>query len=723
MRSKRSTKLVILLSLVMGASFMLLINVFAVMVFKVHLASGTDLTAYAENYSVKETVLEARRGYIYDSNGMIIAQEVTAYNIICYLREDRYTGAGEVAFVDDPYYTAKMLSDILGADEDYLIGRLTADAGEVELGSLGRNLTIEQKNEIEALDLPGVEFRETTTRSYPLGDFASYLIGFAQSDEVGTIVGKMGIESFLNEEMSGVDGSQVYQAGKNNVILPGMHNEVIEPVHGYDVHLTIDQGIQEALVTSFDMTIERFDADKVWGSVMEVDTGRILAWGQAPSFDPNNINFETHTNYGSQMPYEPGSTMKAFTYAAAIDMGVYPSSEEYVDSTSFCYGVNGTSPYRVPCGDSRQVGRVNNANNNDWGMITYDMGFVYSSNVATSSLLANYMDDSLFYDYLKDFGFYELVETPYISELNGVSNYYYAADKLAQTYGQGSTVTMLQMIQAFSAILSDGSMVQPYFVEEIKSPYDSDDVLFQAQTEVVGQPITETTAEHVQRLMYDTANLDDGTARFYRIEETDIIAKTGTAQVAVNGSYASGQTITSVAIGLPADDPKYLVYYAFEAPYDRLSHVDTEAVQQLLQKIAQINNLTNGNETFDEGLEAREIIESEMPSLVNHSIEYSLAKSQDAGLEAIVLGKGDTVIEQFPQPGASVLSEQKIFLLTDSNSLIMPDMMGWSRAEILDLWEITGIEMVITGVGSVASQSIASGTAVDFNAKVELILK
>ncbi len=701
-------------------------NVFLVSVMRIHLRSGTDLTVYASNSNTVTETLQSKRGYIYDKYGTIIAQDVQTYNIICILNKDRVSANGKIAYVEDPATTAKVLSQILDIDEMTIYQYLTPTDGrkQTELGTKGRNLSKETKEKIEATNLPGIEFVKSVKRSYPLGRFASYLIGFAQSDETGHTVGKMGLELFLDDALTGTDGSKTYQADKNGYILPGMKSEETAAVNGNDVVLTIDQGIQETLESSFDQTMELFEADKVWGAVMEVDTGKILAWGQSPGFDPNQLVIEDYTNYGSQMPYEAGSVMKVFTYAAAIDSGVY-EPDTLVDSTPFCYAAGSNRrPYRVNCGDSRQIGRIGNASDRNWGMISYDMGLIYSSNVVTSSILANLLEPAVFESYLEKFGFFQLVESYGIAEVNGVKNFTWPADMLALTYGQGSTVTMLQLLQAYSAIFSDGTMVQPYYIEQIRSSYDTQDVLYQGETKVVGNPISESTALQVQELMYRTANSEEGTARYYQIEETEFLAKTGTSQISVAGSYNSGKTISSVMIGLPAEDPKYMIYYAFEAAYDRNAHYKTEPVRQLIQKVAQTYSLTsNLNPEIETEAETIDIQESIMPSLINHSVDYSREKLSENGVTIIELGSGNTVINQAPAAGTSVVTQQKVFLLLDSNTILMPDMTGWTRKEIVEFWSLSDTPVRFVGYGTVVSQSVPPGTTITKETEIEVTLE
>ena len=695
--------------------------------------SGTDLGAYASSASTRTATLQARRGTIYDRNGSVIAQDVQSYNIILYLDKSRLGIKNRPAYVDDLVTTSQVLAEALGMDAVDVYSTLSTKQQQgkyqTELGSKGRNLSKETKDYIDSFNLNGVEFVTTVSRQYPVGTFASYLIGYASSNnEKNLLTGLMGVEQTLNEELTGVNGSKKYQADKNGYILPGMKSEIVEAVNGNDVILTLDQSLQETLETAFEMTAELFNTDRIWGSIMEIDTGKILAWGQAPGFDLNERVIEDYNNYGSQYGYEPGSTMKVFTYAAAIDSGAYDYTG-LVDSTDYCYGQKGGVPYRIACGSAGQIGRITNAGTDKhWGMVDYDHGLIYSSNTVTASVLSELISPSIYKSYLEKFGFFQPVETDGIAEISGTLTYNYPSEKLALTYGQGSTVTMLQLMQAYSAIFGDGNMVKPYFIDEIRSSYDSSEVLYKAETEITGTPISEETAEYLQSVLYRVINDDDGTGKHYRIAETELIGKTGTAQIAKGGSYSSSTTIASIMVALPADDPKYMIYYAFEGGYDKNAHYKTEPIKTVIRKVAQLYNLTDSLNVDTDGNKIQIQIEDEiMPDLVNHSIEYALNKCDDLGLNALVFGEGNEVIFQMPSGGKSLVTGDRVFLLTDQNQLIMPDMRGWSRADVTAFWSVANktVQLGITmnGYGVVTSQNIPAGTVIHDKAELSVNLE
>ena len=220
--------------------------------------------------------------------------------------------------------------------------------------------------------------------------------------------------------------------------------------------------------------------------------------------------------------------------------------------------------------------------------------------------------------------------------------------------------------------------------------------------------------------MYRVANDEDGSARFYQIPECKILAKTGTTQVADSGSdgnayETSNTTIVSLMAALPADNPQVLVYYAFEAEYNPNAHAQTDATTALLRKVAQTYGFSNGDNATasTEETPQQTITTSTMPDLLNHSLQYADSKLASTGCQTLVLGNGNTVIDQFPKTGSSVVSGEKVFLLTDTNAFTMPDLSGWTRKDVSSLWAVSGFGFELSGSGNVISQSVAPGTVVE----------
>jgi penicillin-binding protein 2B len=715
-RAARSNRMLLGLSVFFVLIFLVIsTNVFVVSILGYHIHSAKDIKAESANIHIATKSLLAQRGNILDIKGNVIVHDVISYTLIAYLDSERMVGQSP-RYVVDKEATAQALAPILGISVSTVLSNLNRDAKQTEFGTKGRNLTLAQKTAIEALNLPGFDFIKTVTRNYPMKVFASHLIGFAQYDaEKDSLVGKMGIEAIFNELLSGENGYEKYRVDKNGYRMLDGNLEEAAAVNGATIVLTIDKGIQESLEMAFDMTINTHKAELVWGSVMEIATGRILAWGHAPSFDPNNINIENYSNVGMQYAYEPGSTMKTFTYAAAMDIGKYVGTDTF-DSNYFRMGIEKGLPVRTD-DPGKTFAIINNYMKRTYGRVDFDFAYLLSLNTGIATLLTTVLPPSTYEEYLDKFGFFKPVNTDVYPEVEGVKNFRYPLEMITTGFGQGSSVTMLQMLQAYSAIFSDGTMVKPYFVEKVFDERTSE-IIYQAQPTIVGKPIKESTALQMQALMDRTIN-DGGTSRNYQIPEVRTMGKTGTSQVAIDGQYSKDKNIYSAMTALPAENPKYMVYYAFLAPTSTKAHQETAAVQHIFRRLS----LTYGLYSEDNGpTETAPVIELQLPNFINRSVLSFLTWNATMELPVTVIGNGERVINQFPEGNNTILNSQRLFVLTDGSEITMPDMTGWSRKDVTTFWLLSNKAVFIEGSGLVSSQNIEPGTILTDQSELSVIL-
>ncbi len=715
-RTARSNRMLLGLSVFFVLIFLVIsTNVFVVSILGYHIHSAKDIKAESANIHLATKSLLAQRGNILDINGNVIVHDVISYTLIAYLDPERMVGKSP-RYVVDKEATAQALAPILGIPVSTVMTNLNRDAKQTEFGTKGRNLTLAQKTAIEALNLPGFDFIKTVTRNYPMKVFASHLIGFAQYDaDKNSLVGKMGVEAIFNELLSGENGYEKYRVDKNGYRMLDGNLEEAEAVNGATIVLTIDKGIQESLEMAFDMTINTHKAELVWGSVMEIATGRILAWGHAPGFDPNNIDIENYSNVGMQYAYEPGSTMKTFTYAAAMDIGKYVGTDTF-DSNFFRMGIDQGLPVRTD-DPSKTFAIINNYMKRTYGRVDFDFAYLLSLNTGIATLLTTVLPPSTYEEYLDKFGFFKPVNTDVYPEVEGVKNFRYPLEMITTGFGQGSSVTMLQMLQAYSAIFSDGTMVKPYFVEKVFDEKTSE-VIYQAQPTIVGKPIKESTAKQMQALMDRTIN-DGGTSRNYQIPEVRTMGKTGTSQVAVDGEYSKDKNIYSAMTALPAENPKYMVYYAFLAPTSTKAHQETSAVQQIFRRLS----LTYGLYSENNGpTETVPVIEMQLPNFINRSVLSLLTWNAELKLPLTIIGNGERVINQYPEVNHTILNSQRLFVLTDGSEITMPDMTGWSRKDVTTFWLLSNKAVFIEGSGLVSSQNIAAGTVLTDQSEISVIL-
>lgn len=740
-KNKTNIKILVLFLSIILIGGIISFNVFFTTLTGIHLRSGVNVLDAKEGFQQKVEVLTAKRGIIKDRDGETIAQNRDTYTIVAVLSKDRI---GNYAYVEDRYFTAKSLAPILNMSEDEIMEYLDLqDQGiyQTYLGEKGKNLTIEQKKAIEAIvytpdpdkkttGLPGIEFEKTITRVYTPGKFSSTLLGFANYDsEKKQMVGQIGIEAYLNEYLTGKDGKAISQKDAYGYSLPGTTQIVETATDGSDVYLTIDKDVQEALENCLQETMKSTNAESAWAIVMEVETGKILAYGGTPTYDLNSREEVLYYDMPSMFTFEAGSVLKPFTYAIAMEEGVYDGNAT-VETGRFCVGyTDGNTKIYRKAGPCSLHGNINDAHRPGWGNITLDEGLVRSSNTCIATLLTEYLNVDTFWDYIDRLGFFKQtgLEGIEMSEEYGIKNNTYAIDKLNFGYGQGSSVTALQLVQAYSAIFNDGYEVKPYYIDKIVGA--NNEVIYEGKTTYVhtddeGNPkriFSEKTCDKVIELMRQVIQDEKiGTGNGYNIEGFDMAAKTGTGEVSVAGSYGNDISTSNIMAAAPANDPKILVYYGFQSPatyvFDKTHYKNLFTAAYEAAGIRQTN--TTQTETNYENWQ-----EFEMPALKNHSIDYVENKLKDLTVRPVYIGDGDMVIDQYPKAESLVSTNQNVFILTNSTNYTLPNMINWSYRDVMIYQELTGLNIVCNGSGVVVSQSVSENSTVSSETQIILELK
>ncbi|MDE8040286.1 penicillin-binding protein [Erysipelothrix rhusiopathiae] len=700
---------VLIVSITMALLFVVVgANVFVVSVLGYHLNSGTDFRDDINGIHTVERKIPANRGKIVDRNDTVIAQDLVAYTLQASLDESRMHSDKTPAHIDDKEKAAKVISEVIGTPYDKVLEIISQDALQVEFGYAGKYLTLDQKTALEDSKIPGLMFEKIITRNYPLKVFASKLIGYSQYDELEEgQIGQMGLESAYNDVLEGTNGFEQYTHDRDNFRLRFDDGQRKDPINGNDVKLTLDRGIQDSLERAL-LGITQdpgVKASEAWGIVMEVKTGKILAWGDAPSFDPNAPDFSNgFTNRVSQSTFEPGSTMKTFTVAAAIEEGVW-NNEETFDSNPFHVGVENKKAYRLPSEDG-SVHTITNAGGHTYGQMRYDYGYALSSNVMIAELLTRKLDPEVFHDYLYKLGFFKNVNTDKIPEEQGYDLWQEPLEKISNGFGQGSSASVLQLAQAYTSVLNKGVMVKPYYIDEIKNS-QTGEVIYKGQTQNLGKVFSEETAKKVQDLMRYVVDITGSGYRF-NIPETNVIAKTGTAQTVVEGVPGYSPTIYnfSSAVALPYEDPEVLVYTAYKANYGHDVDYSAVYIRDILHKIAATYGMTNegGKESITE------ITVQELQNYINSPVPKAKESLESLGYKPVIIGDGETVINQKPEVNRQVINNERVYLYAGDHNMTMPDFKGWTRKEIFSFMSISGLNAEVSGSGYVTEQSIPPGT-------------
>ena len=476
---------------------------------------GIDLKTFVANRNTRKKTTYAKRGTIYDSSSNVLARTINSYTVIAYLSESRSKGFKTPQHVVDKEKTAKELSPILGMSEEAILYLLNRNAYQVELGPGGRGITELKKEEIEKLKLPGISFISSYKRYYQNDDFASYILGYVKTTDDGEMIGEMGIEQYYNDMLKGKDGFIVYQQDVNGYKIPNTKEQLKESKDGVDIYLTIDSNIQFFVEKYSKEAYEQYPCDWLFAVVADAKTGAILGSTSYPSFNPNIKNITNYLNPLVSFAIEPGSTMKIFTYMATMEKKMYDGNKTF-KSGSIKIGENTIYDWKT----------------DGFGEITYDEGFMLSSNVGISYLTKDYFTGSELKEYFKKWGFGQKtgIELPY--ELTGTLNEKNnKAIEIANAgFGQGITVTPIQMVQALTMIANNGVMLKPYIVSKIVDEEDA--LVYEGKRTELGKVASSETVNNIKELMYKVIynDLYYSTGASYRMDGYDLIGKTGTAQ-------------------------------------------------------------------------------------------------------------------------------------------------------------------------------------------------
>lgn len=655
---------------------------------------GINLQAMSASITTVERTLYASRGEIFDVNGEKLATTVNSYNVIAYLDSSRTTDSDNPRHVVDKEATAKALAPLLGMSEERILELLNKDLYQTQLGPGGNDITEVLKNAIESLELPGIGFESNSKkRYYRNSTFASYIIGYAKKNEEGKLVGELGIEGYFDDELSGTDGYTKYlKYTSSNYQIPNTPEETEEAVDGSDIYLTIDFDIQKLAEKAVSTFASEYNTEWAIFTVMDAHTGAIVASATNPNFDPNDTN--TITSYMNPLvsyQYEPGSVMKIFSFASAIEEGLYDGDEIYKSGS-----------IQV---DSETI--VNDAEKGGWGDISFDTGFANSSNVAATILAFRMLDDAdkKLPDYYADLGFGKKTGIELANEAIGDIGVVYKSELSNASFGQGISVTPIQMLQALSSMTNDGNIIKPYIVDKI---VDSEgNVTYEGKREVVANVYSSKTVEEMHELMHKV--ISEGTGKAYGNASVSLMGKTGTAQIASSsGGYMTGEydTIRSFAGIFPEEDPEYIVYVAarhFEGTSTKFANVITTAIDEIA-KYAKLVGSTSEND-----LSKVYTVDNYLSKDINNVTSIL----ENTPINKIVIGNGKYIINQYPLKNGIVLENGKLFLVTNSSEIAMPDMTGWSLSDVQTYCDLIDLKLEYSGYGYVVSQSIAAGTILD----------
>ena len=664
---------------------------------------GINIQEFASKRNTAKKILKANRGVIYDSSGDTLARNVTSYTVVAILSESRKDRIKP----EEKEEVATKLSEVLKMDKARLLKLLNQNLYQVELGPEGRNINIQKKEEVESLNITGIEFIEDTKRNYPNGDFASYIIGYAKTyikDDEKVIIGELGIEGLYNKELTGTDGYFKYQQDTSGRQIPDTPEEKIEAQNGYNIYLTLDSNIERFTESAMKELESKADPEWAIVALMDAKTGAILASSTTPSYNPNKLNITNYENPLVSYAFEPGSTMKTYSYMCAIDKGNYDGN------TLFDSGILELSDGST----------IKDWNTKGFGQITLDKGFEYSSNTGAVNLMRKFLTKQELLDCYKQYGFGEKTNIELSRELSGKISFNYDLEVANATFGQGITTTPIQHLQGLSIIANNGKMLKPYIVQKIVNP-NTNEIVYEGKKQESEQIVSVSTVNKMKELLRSVVEGKDvyTTGSIYYKEGIDIIGKTGTGEIwDINkGAYETGgyNYIYSFAGMFPYEDPQIIIYAAMKKPKSG----PTSNLSKLVKSIA-----SDTSKYLDISSIEKQTLESyKIESYYNKNrkdIENELMKQN---LNVIVIGNGDKIINQYPSINTTVVENDIVILKTNDIAKKVPSFINLSYKESKELCKMLDIECIYEGNGYTIKQDIEENTEITENMTIKLTLE
>lgn len=538
------------------AFFLLFLFAIIIRLFYWQVVRAEFLQSQADNQHFTDTKIEASRGSIYFSDKSLLASANPVFSLYGLPKT-----IPENQKINIAYLLAKVLSNDL-KDTDTLAKDLTGKLSQdLYWVLLRKNISVEQKKQIDGLNLQGIGFEQASSRFYPEGSSSAHILGFVGSDAKGASKGYFGLEGFYDGELRGISG--LIRNEKDALGLPILigNFSTTEAVNGKNLVLNIDRSVQFIVEQSLKAGIEKYGAKSGSVVVMDPGTGGILALAAFPSYDPlNYFNFpkEYFKNPVVADQYEPGSTFKVLVMAAALN-------EDLVKPDSRC----------DKCGGPISLGGfiIRTWNNKYFPDTTMKDVIVHSDNTGMVFAVKSLGLDK-FYSYFQNFGFGQLTNIDLQDESSPdirPKKDWKEIDLATASFGQGIAVTPIQMISAISAIANGGSLMEPHIVKQI----GDDKGTYEVKPKIKAQVIKPAAAQMMKEMM--VAAVEEGEAKFFRIKGFKIAGKTGTAQIPVAGHYDANKTIASFVGFAPADNPKFVMLVRYDEPSASIFGSETAA--------------------------------------------------------------------------------------------------------------------------------------------------
>ncbi len=680
--------------LIFAVAIMSLLTILLGRVLWIQTVRGEEYGKTAALQQTKDILISSKRGIIYDRNMNELAKSASAETVTA--------NPAEVKKSKKINEIATGLAKILDMDKDKVYKKLSTEQTYVEIKE---EIDKEQADAIREKAYPGISLVEDFKRYYPGGELASHIIGFVGKDNQGLA----GIEMIYENYLKGVPGRLITAQDAVGANMPYKYEKYIDPENGANVVLTIDEVIQRKAEDALKKAVENFDVENGAACIiMGAKTGEILAMATYPTFDLNSpftiIEEETQKeideiedpqkrtqatsdalnkqwrNKAVVDSYEPGSTFKAMVAAMALEENLVSLNENFV-----CSGSVQVANYNIRCWKS-----------GGHGTETFVQGVYNSCNPVFMSIGAR-LGTSRFYKYYKAFGFGETTGFDLPGEAVGTFHAmknFNEVELATASFGQGFTVTPLQLVTAYSAITNGGYMVKPRLIKALVD--DDGNVIKNFETETIRQVVSRETAQTTCQILEGVAS--DGTSKNAYIEGYHIAGKTGTSEKLPRGN---GKYVASFVGFAPADDPELICLVMLDEPMGS-SHMGGATAAPTFKEIMQ-DVLVYMQIESDSSIEYKFV-----PDVKGKTAQEAKKLAADVGLRCTVIGQGDKVISQTPAVGVGIGGEGVVIAYTEDvadDYVTVPDIMGCYASD-------ANLMLINSGLNMKAKGSDATGTSV-----------
>lgn len=677
-------------------------------------------TGALEQWS-KSITLGPRRGNIYDRMGKKLAVSVNSFTV--------WASPSDIKKAKELEKTSKILSEVLDLNEEEVYKTLSTEKNSKKIKQwISRDESIELKNH----KLKGVTLVEDNKRYYPNENFASYILGFTDIDNKGLD----GIEYIYNDYLTGVPGKLMRMTDGANRQLPYGGEKIHEPVDGSSLVLTIDETIQHFAEKAAEKALIDTKAKNVSVIMMEVDTGEVLAMVNKPDFNPNQprepLDEQTKKQWAKLSPeelqekwfelwrnpiisdiYEPGSTFKLITAAAALEENTANLNSHY-----YCKGTIEVQGEVLKCANWYNPHKDQN----------FSKAMENSCNVAFVNMGKELGKDNL-YKYIKAFGFGQKTDIDLLGEQYGIIprglENIKPINLATLSYGYGVAVTPIQVISAVSAIANGGDLLKPQILKEVLD--SNGETIESFDSEIVRKVISQETSDTMLDVMERVVR--DGSGSKSYVEGYRIGGKTGTAKKIIDGVYKPGKYIASFVAVAPIDDPKIAMLVIVDEPVGSI-YGGTVAAPIAKEIFADTFKYLGMAPKFNEKEQKENAILVKVPDVRNKLIGDGGKILNDIGLkhiaESLELTNESIILDQFPLPGTEVKKGSIIDLYMDfkpNEEAIVPFLEGKSKEEVIKTLTEINLKYEIKGEGKAFNQSPQAGEKVKLGAKITIEFK